>query len=265
MALLMGMCPECNNILALKKRSLFCQCDNCGSTVAVRDAGNYLGDMCTEPTYADKVMELCLDLEEKGETEKALGVIAVLAQNHPYDEDIAFTYARMSGYEIGAVRLLLERFSNKKGEAGYAQEILDNIMDMPYIMLVPMMVTFAQNRLNAKLRPKYIEVLESLRAEYTEGMKNENSGINSIYAFYVAGGVLNVLMIVLLYFLGAHLAVNLILVLVLFAVEFSLLYLHNRIYGNRLGIEKIEKYLMLVFMCSVPFAIGGAVICWLVR
>lgn len=265
MALIVGMCPECNNVVALKKRSLFCQCENCGSTVAVRDATNYLNDMCTEPTYNDHVMDMCLELEEEGEIEKALGVMQVLAQNNPYNENIGFTYVRLSGYETVAVRWFLETFGNRKKEADYAQELLDNIMDMAYITLVPLMVTFAENKLPPKIKPKYIEVLENLRADYTESMKNENSGINTMYAFYVVGTILNVLIIVGLYFLHAHLAVNLLLVLVLFATEFGLLFLHNRIYGNRLGIELTERILMVTFMCSIPFAIGGAVICWLVK
>jgi len=261
--ILVGICPECNEILGIKQRALFLECPKCKKTIGVRDATNYLEEMCADANYKLQVIDMCLGLEQKGEIEKALGIIGKLNEKHPHDEQVAYTFVRMSGYAPEIVRQYLETFATAKGEKPFAEEFLDNVMDMRFIMMLPNLIRFAENKLNTKKKRKYLEVLEGMRDDYELGKKEDSAGMGLMYLFYAIAALLNVGSMIVFIFTNMPLWANILIVVGLFAVEFFALFLHNRVYGNRLNISKIEHYFLTVFMASIPIAVGGAVIGWI--
>jgi hypothetical protein len=53
--------------------------------------------------------------------------------------------------------------------------------------------------------------------------------------------------------------INIILGLVVVSAEILLIFVHHKIYGNRLSISQTERLLMVIFMCSMVFAVGSVV------
>jgi predicted RNA-binding Zn-ribbon protein involved in translation (DUF1610 family) len=253
-----GVCTHCGNVVDIKKKTLYFECDRCHQIIVSSDAIKNLDELCTAPKFIEEMLGKALELEEQNEIEKALGIIAALRAHHEYNEQIAFTHVRMSGYDVLVVGQYLKTFAAVKGEKPFAAEFLDNVMDMRYIMLLPQLIAFADNKLPSNQKRKYRGTLEGMRLEYTSGTSNEN-GINVMYAYYITASVINAILFVVFFIVHIHFAFHLLILLGAFAVEFFLLFLHNRVYGNRLGISDFERILMLVFMSSIPFAIGGAI------
>jgi hypothetical protein len=259
---IVGICPECNNVLGIKQRALFCECPKCQKTVAVRDAAKYLDEMCIEPAYKTRVIDMCLDLESGGEVEKALGILAVLGSKHPQDEQVAYTQVRRSGYNPEVVRQYLSSFAQKPGEQPWAEEFLDNVMDMRFIMMLPNLIRFAENKLNVKKKRKYLEVLEGMHDDYALGQKESADGLWSMYALYSLSAGLNVGSILIFIVTSFALWINILICVGIFIFEFFLLFIHHHIFGNRLNISRTEHAFLTAFLASIPVAVGGIVIGW---
>jgi hypothetical protein len=124
-----GICPNCYDIVQIPKKGLFFGCPHCEATVATRQALGYLTEMCQNPSDITSVIDIALKLEADDDVESALEIMAVLRNTHRHNEHVAFTFVRLSGYDMNIVRSYLEDFAEVKGEKPYAEEFLENIID----------------------------------------------------------------------------------------------------------------------------------------
>ena len=227
----------------------------------MREAVSSLDDLCSDPSFVGKIINLCLEFEEEGDVEKALAVIEKLCENHPTNEQARFTHVRMSGYDPKIVKEYLELFAYVGGgDKPYAVDFLDNVLDSRYTHLVNLLLKYAENKTSGKTRKKYIDILEVMRQEYTTGTNANEDGMKLIYAFYSISSAINVGLVILCIALAMNIAIGILIVMAVFCAEFFVMYLHGKMYGHRLTICQTERMFMMVFLCSIPFAIGGALI-----
>ncbi|MBO4726126.1 MAG: hypothetical protein J5598_00805, partial [Clostridia bacterium] len=60
-------------------------------------------------------------------------------------------------------------------------------------------------------------------------------------------------------YFGFYFIVNILLGMAVVSAEILLIFIHHRIYGNRLKISQTERLLMVIFMSSMVFAVGSVV------
>jgi hypothetical protein len=260
---LVGICPECYQVFLIKKRAIVVECEECGATIATRQAVQYLHDLCEDPAGANKVLDMILQLEEAKKVEEAVALVDLLYEFHQFDEKVAFTWVRISGYDSNKVRRYLETFSQVGGEKLWARDLLDCTLGMQNMVFVPLFTKYIENKVPANRKREYKERLEVIRAEYTSGKRDNEDGLGSLYAILSVSSAINVAFIGLFFWWDLMFILNVVITAVVMTVEFFAVFFHNQIYGNRIGIGNTERIFLCVYLASIPIAIAGALIAWL--
>ena len=265
MNVIAGICPNCLKVVSSKKKNLFLICEHCEETVPMRQAVAYLNDLCSEPGSVKNVIDLCLELEETEDVELPLEILRILEEEHPYNEQIAYTRVRLSGYEPQVVRKYLNTFAGVKTTPSYAEDFLENAIIPANMVHFTLFSNYIENKIKKEKQQEYRDKLGAARSDYIgSGGEEEGQGIVSMYALYIISAAVNIGMIFLFFFLDLHIAINVIIGMAIFCIELFVWYLHNKMYGNRLGISPIEMIFLIIFLSSIPIAIAGLAISALV-
>jgi len=260
MAIIVGICPNCNEAVSTNKKAVFFTCKHCGENVPLRQAVSYITEMCEDPTLVNNVVNMCLHLEETDDIEIPLTIMQVLRDKNPYNEMVAYTHLRMSGYEQNYMRHYLDTFAAVKGEKPFAEDFLEHALQPQNAIMCSLIETYITNKLPAKKQKEYLQKLVGMKEQYV-GRVGDGDGLFSMYALYLVGAAINVGLVFLFIFVDLHQFVFYILAgMAIFGAEMLALYVHNRIYGNRLGMKQTEVTLLICFLCSVPIAIAGMII-----
>jgi len=152
-------------------------------------------------------------------------------------------------------------FAEAGGIKPFAQDVLDNIMGDEFMMMTPQIEKYIANKLHPSMRKQYREKLGEIKCQYTSGARENQSGIYLMYAFYILCGALNIAMsCLMMWVMGLDMVWLLLITLAILCSEFTALFIHNRVFGQRIGIPIHEQYMMIMFMCSIPLIIGAAII-----
>jgi len=211
------------------------------------------------------MLSLCISLEKEYGAEVPLQILEKLQSKHPHNESVAFTYVRVSGYRPDLARQYLKTFAPIKKAVPFAADFLDNTMEPANASCAPQFAQYIENKLPADKQKKYKEKLGQLKETYT-GSSNSGDGMMLMYAFYVAGAVVNIALAVMFFLLPLDIrtmykiGIHIVIMMAVFGIEMLVLFLHNRTYGNRIGIESRERLLLVIFLSSIMVAIGGAII-----
>lgn len=257
-----GVCPNCLEAVSIPKKGLYFQCPNCKEQFPVSQAVSLLNTMCLDPTNADDILDMCLDLEESGEEELALGIIEILKDTQPQDEQLAFTFVRLSGYEPMTVKHYLESFAGAKGIKPFAEDFLESAMEPRNLASIGLLYKYIENKLPAARQKAFKERLEMIKSEYVG--TNVAEGVKFMYIYYIVCTVINLALIVVLFVVKLMLVFNILIGISMFCIELLILFFHNKIYGNRIGINVTERILLTIFLSSIPAAIAGIIIAGLV-
>jgi hypothetical protein len=153
----------------------------------------------------------------------------------------------------------LELFATVSGTQPFAADFLDRVLEPKNMGMLPLFTKYVDNKLPPNVQKKYRETLDLLKGEYLNG-PGAGEGMRLLYVYYTAGSLINAGLVILFMLLNLHFAFNVLIAMVVFCVELILLFLHNRSFGNRIGIAARERVFLAVFLSSVPLAIAGVVI-----
>lgn|GEM_PF-1556567 len=257
-----GICPGCMSVVSAKKKSLFFTCEDCEENVPLRQAVANLKEMCQDPALVNDVIELCLTLEDSVDSEIPLEIITLLKESHPYNEQVFYTYVRMSGYDIDAIREYLHTFAEVKGEKPFAHDLLENMIQPQNMTMHALIAKYITNKTKGAKQKEYLERLSTIKEDYTKGL-GLGEGIFSMYAIYVIASAVNIAMVAFLIIIDFErfaLLFNTLIALGVLAIEIGILFVHNKIYGNRLGMSSIELVLLSLFLSTIAAVIAGVII-----
>ena len=262
---IVGMCPNCANVVTVNKKALLVACEDCGHTASLRQAVAVLQELCEDPTAINNVIDIAFDMNEKDNSEIALSIITLLKQYHPYNEEAMFAYVYLSGYGRQAVREYLNTFSQVKSQKVWAEEFIERLIQLEFMFLHTQIAQFITAKFPPAKQREYMSRLDSMKQEYTKGAKfGQTDGMISMYALYIIGTALNIGMIVLLLMTDFMFIINVLIAFAVFTVEIGALFIHNRIFGNRLGMSENELFFLVMFLASICAGIGGVIIASLV-
>jgi len=214
-----------------------------------------------DPSHTMGVVDLCLELEQENNQEIPLAIMTVLKNLQTENESVAYTHLRMSGYEYHTLKAYLEKFSPKKGIQPFAEDLLENTIAPHNANLLTYFDAFIENKLPTSKQAEFRKKLTYAKSEYTSRMsRGDGDGMMTMYAIYVISSIINVGMVVFFFAVDLRFLFNLLIGMAIFGLELLAVFTHNRMYGNRLGMEKPELILMCIFLASVPLAIAAAVI-----
>jgi len=245
-------------VVAIPKKGLYFECNHCNDQFPTSQAVSLLQDMCLDASNIDDILDICLNLEEEGEVEMALGVSEVLKSAQPQNEQVVYINVRLSGYEPIAVKYYLESFAGVKGIKPYAEEFLENAMEPRNLPVIGLLHKYIENKLPTAKQKAFRERLEMIRSEYVGSDVAE--GVKFMYMYYVIATIVNVALLVGLVILRLLFVFNVLIGISVFCIELLILFLHNKAYGNRIGISATERILLVIFLSSIPLAIAGMII-----
>lgn len=264
-----GICPKCKEYLLLKSNVPFLVCPLCGQSISSTEAKTGLQHKCQDQDNINDLIADCIALEIQYGPELPFMILSELLANFPYLESPAYLLTKMTGYEVGAVRSYLRTFAGTKSDPSnvpWAEEFLDNCLDYRNMEFADLFVAYIQNKIRPDKQDKYRRKLQKLRKEYTFKASNPDS-TKWLYVLYIVSAVVNVLLFpgfmllsgVLSQFAPLHVVVNMAIATSTVCLEILLLFIHNKIYGNRLGMSDRERILMAIFMSSLIFVVGAGV------
>ena len=261
---IVGLCPVCNKAVLIDRRMLYFTCPHCDETSSLTDASQTLEMLCANPAKIGQVLKMCTVLDASHGSNIPLRVLDVLQTHQPYNEDVAFMRVRLSNYKPLYVKQYLNDYSAIKRQPSYATEFLDKILIVDSMQWANQISQYIDNKLSDKEQKKYRDKYHELKSSYIP-REITSTGMTLIYILYVFNTLLNVAISALMIFLlNWPFYYYFLLALGAFVIEIGLLFWHNRVYGNRIEIEKTERLLMVIFMCSgmlvlVSIAIGAVV------
>jgi hypothetical protein len=223
---------------------------------------SYLSELVTDPKHVNDVLKICLDLEDTADIEIPLAIMKMLKEAHPYNEIVAYTYVRMSGYSPDSVREYLNTFAKIKGEKPYAVDFLEHTISTNTVVFYNLLSTYIDNKLPAAKRTAYHERLDYAKKEYIgKGfLSSDNKGMLLMYILYGGCTLVNIGLVFFFIFVDLAFLWNAFIGIFIFCVELFGLYMHNRTYGNRIGISQKELIFLVCFLSSIPITIAGMVI-----
>ena len=256
---IVGMCPNCSNIVAVMKQVLIVECEACGQSYPLRQGISTLESACTAPGSVDDIIALCLQLEEEVDILVPLGIMAVLKQPHPYNEQVAFIYTRMGGYAPQDIKGYLETFAAISGEKPWALEFLERAMQPRNMHHFSLFKVFIDNKIPPNKQKECHARLNFFKDEYTSGV-GEGDGVPSMYVFYTIGALINIGLFVLFVAVDMRLIFNTLIAMGAFTAEIGFLFVHNKMYGNRLNMNRRELMFLCIFLSSIAVAVAGVLI-----
>jgi predicted RNA-binding Zn-ribbon protein involved in translation (DUF1610 family) len=257
-----GICAKCNEYILLKDGVPFLVCPMCGATIGFREATEKLNQKCANPDTVHGVIADSIALEVDYGAELPYRILTVVCEHFPRMEEPAYLLVRLSSYEPVLVKVYLEEYSDIKSDKGnvpWAEDFLDTIITYGNMDIADSIVKYIDNKLPQSKKQKYFDRVEKLKKEYTTRASDPKS-TKLLYILYIVGACLNILILPALMLTNLGVLLTFLIAMALVSVEMGFMYWHNRVWGNRLGVEGREKLLMVLFLCSMFFALGSGIV-----
>ena len=264
-----GNCPKCHEYLLLKQNTPFLVCPKCGETISAQAANAIVENRCADAEQINSVIAECVALEMKYGPELPYMLLAKIVNNFPHMESPAYLLVKLSGYDMGLVYDYLRTFANTKSDpmnVPWAESFLDNCLDYSSIEVADLFRSYVYNKVRKERQSHYLDLIDQLEKEYTAKGDNPKS-TKWLITLYAVSSVINVLLLPIMMMLSGWLsqifsfyfAVNILLSIAVVSLEVLLIFIHHKIYGNRLKISQFERLMMVIFMSSMVFAVGSVV------
>jgi predicted RNA-binding Zn-ribbon protein involved in translation (DUF1610 family) len=257
-----GFCTKCDEYILLKDGVPFLVCPMCGGTVSFREAAEELNKRCSNKDTVHSVIADAIALEISYGAELPYKILTTVSENFPRMEEPAYLLVRLSGYNNTLVRAYLEEFGEIKSDTGnisWAEEFLDCIITYGNMEMSDLIVKYIDSKIPQSKKQKYFDRVEKLRKEYTAKASDPKS-TKLLFAIYITGAALNILSLPLLMLTPFGIMLTFMMAMLLVLAEMGFMFWHNKVWGNRLRVVGKEKLLMVIFICSMFFALGAGVV-----
>lgn len=256
-----GLCTQCNGAVLIKPKLKYFYCPHCTNPVSSNEAVTHLDTLCSSPAKTGEIMKTCLDLERQHGPFVPIQILSVLEKHQPFNENVAFTLVRMSGYAQNVVSIYLSKFAQIKKEVPFASEFLDNVLKPEFTPMVNKLSEYIENKLPDNQKRRFKQQLADMKSAYVNRKEISTSGLILLYGYYAFGTVVNlILSACFMWVFNLQLVINIFILMFAFLLEIGMLFMHYKVYGNRLGIQKTERILLTIFSSSIIISIGSLVI-----
>jgi predicted RNA-binding Zn-ribbon protein involved in translation (DUF1610 family) len=257
-----GICTKCNEYILLKDGIPFLVCPMCGATIGFREATNTLEKKCTNKDAVHSVIADAIALEMNYGAELPYKILTTVCENFPRMEEPAYLLVRLSGYNPILVKTYLEQYGGIKSDPNnvpWAADFLDLIIDYGNMDIADLIIQYIENKLPQSKKKKYFDRVNVLQKEYTAKSTDPRSA-KLLFVLYITGTAANILILPLLMMTNLGILLTFIISMLLVSIEMGFMFWHNKEWGNRISIDEKEKLLMVIFICSMFFALGAGVI-----
>jgi len=252
-------CPKCNSIILVQKSEAFVRCPGCAKNISVEDAWKNLDDFCSVPANTGAMIEKCIILEKKYGSEVSMPILGLLHEKYPDNEEILYLFVKSSNFEPIIVKDYLTKFKDNKKQVSFAEDFLTKALTVRNMEYVSMFEDYIDSKLRPARKERFRDLIRELKASYVKSSTGANA-LTLLYVFYVIGAAINISMVLLFLFTDWQLFVYVLIAAGLLGLEISLLYLHNRKFGNRLTTSDRERLFMVAYMATIVLSIGGVFI-----
>jgi len=259
MSYLPAACPKCNSIILAPEQEAFVRCPGCVKNISTEDAIANLNDYCSVPANTMTMIEKCLVLEKKYGAEVSLPILGLLHEKYPQNEEILYLIVKMNEFQPYYVKEYLSSFKDVKKKVPFAEDFLTESMTVRNMEFAPMFEDYIENKLKPHRKSRYTELMRQLKESYTKRATGP-SAITLLFMFYAVGAAMNLMGLIFFLFSDLPLFVYALVCLAILVTEMSLLFWHNRIFGNRIKSGDRERIFMMVYMSSIILLIGGVFI-----
>lgn len=264
-----GICPKCHEYLLLKQKTPFLICPRCGETISAQAANAIVEKRCADPEQVNSIIAECVTLEMQYGPELPYMLLAKVVDNFPRLEKAYYLLVKMSGYEPGNVYEYLKNFAHVKSDpinVPWAESFLDTCLDFHMIDAADLFRSYVYNKIRKDRQEHYLNLIDKLVKEYTAKAADPNS-TKWLMTLYTVSSVINVLLFPIMMILSGWLskftslyfAANIVLGMAVVSLEVFLMYIHHKVYGNRLTMSRYEQLWMVIFLSSMVFAVGSVV------
>jgi len=165
----------------------------------------------------------------------------------------------MSGYAPEAIRYHLNTFAEVKGEKPFAIDFLDYAIQPAHMPMHANIAKYIVNKLPPAKQKEYLERLSTIKSEYTKGV-GLGDGMPMMYAIYSIGSLVNIGFAIFFIVVDILFIFNVLIAMAAFGFQLMALFMHNRVYGNRLGMSKSELAFLCAFLSSAAISIACVII-----
>lgn len=264
-----GNCPKCQEYLLMKQKTPFLVCPKCGETISAQAANAIVEGRCADAEQVNTIIAECVALEIKYGPELPFMLLSKIVSNFPHLEKPAYLLVKLSGYDASLVYDYLKTFAGTKSEpinVPWAESFLDNCLDFTMIDAADLFRSYVRNKIRKEKQEHYLNLIDQLVKEYT-AKSTKPHATRWLLALYGVSSVINVALLPIMMLLSGWLsqifdlyfAVNILLSIGIVSIEVLLMFVHHKVYGNRLNISQTERLMMVIFMCSMVFAVGAVV------
>jgi predicted RNA-binding Zn-ribbon protein involved in translation (DUF1610 family) len=257
-----GLCTKCNEYILLKDGVPFLVCPMCGASTGYRESTEALTKKCLEKDEVHRVIADAIALETTYGAELPYRILTVVVENFPRMEEPAYMLVRLSGYDNTLTKAYLNQFGGIKSDPDnvpWAENLLNLIITYNNMDIADLLIQYANNKLPENKKQKYLDQINKMRKEYTQ-KASDPKATKLLFALYITGATLNILLLPLLMMTPLGIFLTFIIAMGLVVLEMLFMFWHNKTWGNRLVVEGKEKLLMVIFICSMFFALGSGVV-----
>ena len=256
-----ALCPKCDEIILVRNTLPFVLCAICKQSISTGESIEALGVAIKNPARISDLLTTCIKLGQMYKPVVPLSVLNLIVREYPDNEEASYLIVKYSDYNPIPVKVYLDRCAEiEKKKRPFAEEFLEKTMFAPNMAFVDQFETYIENKLPKDKQATWLKKLREQKEEYIGKRSNSGLSLPFLYAYYVICSLINIGAAVAFIILDWGFLVSGILMALLFIVELGLLWVHNRWYGNRLTLAKVERLLMTIFMCSLPVTLGGVLL-----
>lgn len=254
-------CPRCDMLIVVNQRDVFARCPHCEKNISVEDAIRIMRDITSRPTAITSLIARCIKIEAEYGPEVPIAVLAMVEENFPLNEEVGYMIVKMSDFQPMVVRNYLAKFRNAEKKQVFVEDFLQRALNVRNMEYANQFEEYIRNRLPQKRQHTYIELLRELREQYTK-TSNSPTAMTLLYTFYAVFATVNIAMVALFIIATLPLWLMAIICVTVLTGQIGLLYLHNKVYGNRIDISDTERLVMVIYMSTLIIAIGGVFLGW---
>lgn len=234
-------------------------CPLCATNIGAREAQEALEFIYANPGKLTENIAKVLVLEKKYGPQLPYQILLVIKRNFPHNEEVAYLTLRMSGYNSYILKEYLTNFAKFQKQISFAADVLENCLVPRNWELTALFEQYINNKTTGAVHARWLEKLREMNAQISANPPSSSANY-LIYIFYIASGVVNLLLAALFILLTISLSISVLIAVSLLCVQMVVLYRHAKKYGGRLTISDMERGLMVMFMCSIVIIVGGVLV-----
>lgn len=252
-----GLCPKCSRVILASEKEAFVKCPLCDEEISSVESIKDLREFLSRPDNISAAIAVCIKMVDMYDVDIPLAILSILHDNFPMNEEVMFLIVKYTDFRPAIVRDYLNRFKNVKKKVAFAEEFLMGglvVRNMEFHMLF---ADYIKSKLPYYRQGRFNHMINELREIYTKTSTSKNA-LGTLYAFYGVGVAINLALVIVFFLADIRVLFSGIIALVVLAAQILVLYLHNKVYGNRLEItSETERLLMILYMCSIPVTIAA--------